>query len=182
MAGAELTLKGGKGFELDKVLKNFEKQKVMMPKILGNLAKNHFVEGFRSGGGQTDASRGGWKKRDTDPGRAILVGPGSGKLKRDIRVKIANFKKIVVGTSSMTQDYSESHNKGTSMTVTAKQRGYFMAKAMESTGTKKAFWTRMIGAETITIPKREFIGKSRSLALKIKKRIIKQINKSWRKK
>lgn len=178
MAGAELILKGNRRLDIDKVLKNFTKAKTAMPMILGNLAKNHFVEGFRTGGGQTDASKNGWKERKTDEGRAVLV--KSGKLRRDIRVKIATPTKIVVGTSSMTEDYAEAHNKGASMTVTAKQRGYFIARYKEASGDKKAFWKNMIGAQTITIPKREFIGKSRSLNLKIKKRITKQIRRSWK--
>lgn len=173
---AELKLIG-KGFEFDKVLKNMSRDKKQMPLILGNIAKNHFLEGFRKGGGQTDASRGGWKERKTDPGRAILV--KSGKLRRDIKVRKATFNKIVIGTGGITKDYAEAQNEGTKMTVTEKQKGYFIAQYNKAKGDKKKFWANMIGAQTITIPQREYIGNSTVLNRKLKKRIIKEVNQSW---
>lgn len=171
---AELKIVGD-GFNLDQVLKGFKKEKKELPTILGNLAKNHFVEGFRKGGGQTDDSAGGWKERGTDPGRAILV--KSGKLRRDIRVRKKSFSRIVVGTGNITTDYAEAHNKGATMTVTKKQKGYFIAQYNKN---KSDFWKRMIGAKTITIPKREYIGHSRELSKKLSKRIHREINRTWK--
>jgi len=50
-------------------VKKMQAAKRRIPRIVGNEAVNHFEEGFRQGGGQTDASIGGWKRRkDPDEG------------------------------------------------------------------------------------------------------------------
>jgi len=100
-----------KGFDLDKKFRFFMHEKKDLPLILGNLAKNHFLEGFEKGGGQTNDSLNGWQQRVIiDGGRAILV--KSGMLRRDIKLKKYSFNRIVVGTSGITQDYASVHNKG----------------------------------------------------------------------
>lgn len=117
-------------FDFKGKLKQFDRFRRQMPKILGNMARNHFLEGFRKGGGQTNASRGGWKKRKPalserqarrDQGRAILV--KSGNMRADIQVRGLGTDRVVVNVINI--PYARYHNFGT-------QR----------------------------IPKREFIGKS----------------------
>lgn len=167
-------------FNLDVVMKKFQRDKKQLPLILGNLAKNHFISGFNSGGGKTNDSISGWKdRRFRDGGRATLV--KSGKLKRDIKVRQKSFRRTVVGTGGMTNDYAEAHNEGTSYAVTAKQRKFFIAQYKNSSGAKKEAWRKMIGAKTITIPKREYIGDSRVLEKKLMNRIYKEVNESWSK-
>lgn len=86
-----------------------------LPTELGNMAKNHFLEGFEKGGGQTDKSAGGWTPRTSrnrsdrrnKRSRAILV--DSGDLRRDIHaiIRAGGFSVITDGT-----DYAEYHNEG----------------------------------------------------------------------
>ena len=167
----------GDGFNIDEVMKSFKKEKSQLPTILGNLAKNHFVEGFRKGGGQTNKSISGWKKRNYDTGRATLV--KSGKLRRDIKVRHKSFNRIVIGTGNITSDYAKAHNEGAKMTVTKKQRGFFIAQYNNSKKNKE-LWKGLIGAKTITIPQREYIGHSTQLNRKIVKRIYKETDRIWK--
>ena len=93
-------------------VKKMQAAKRRIPRIVGNEAVNHFEEGFRQGGGQTDASIGGWKRRkDPDEGRAILVDEED--LKDSIQViGKPDFKKITVGTKGI--PYARRHNEGLS--------------------------------------------------------------------
>ena len=95
-------------------MKELARQKKRLPRVVGNMAVNHFQEGFRKGGGQTDASKAGWKKRKKvrrrrDVGRAILVDTGA--LRKDISVRRANLNRIAVGTKDV--HYAAYHNEGT---------------------------------------------------------------------
>ncbi len=102
-----------------------------LPIRLANSIEKHFRQGFEKGGGQTDASRGGWKPRkNVDAGRGILI--KSGTLRRDVKQREATFQAIRVATSNTTIDYADVHNRGL------------------RSGRGKGF----------TMPKREFIGKS----------------------
>lgn len=91
----------------------FAKLKTTLPRIIANAAKNHFLEGFRVGGGKTDKSRGGWAARKANArrnqGRALLVDKGT--LRRDIDVRRTDFDNIVVGTQ--TANYATYINEGT---------------------------------------------------------------------
>ena len=145
----------GKGFQFYKKIKAFEQTKRDLPLRLGNMAKNHFLLGFRKGGYQTAKSINGWPKRKVDPPgkeRKILIGKGSGILRGDIKVREYKFNRIVVGTSAATQDYAEIHNKGLQ---------------------GKAF-----GKYTFKMPRREFIGRSVELHKKIKNKINSVVKRS----
>lgn len=137
------------------------------PLLLANNTENHFKEGFRKGGGQTNSSLNGWPERQFTKGkgsRNLLIQTGT--LQRDIQKRVVTFSKIVVGTSSLTNKYADTHNEGAKIRVTEKMRKYFWAMHHKSNDkaekeyyknlalTKKAF---------INIPKREFIGMSTKL-------------------
>lgn len=85
-----------------------------LPYLIGNEAKNHFLEGFSKGGGQTDASISGWvkRKKNTDKNkkksRALLV--SSSHLRGDIDTRKTTFQEIVIGTQDT--DYGIYHNEG----------------------------------------------------------------------
>lgn len=85
-----------------------EKNKTMA--VIGEESVNHFVKGFREGGGQTDESKDGWERRRSgiDPGRAILV--KSGDLWQDIDVIRETPSVVVVGTQRI--GYAAEHNEG----------------------------------------------------------------------
>lgn len=133
----------GKGFNFPQKKREVRKLKTDLPRVVANTALNHFLEGFRKGGGQTDAGK--WRERKRtarrNVGRAILVDTGA--LRRDIQIRLTAFRKIVIGTSRII--YARRHNEGLS-----------------------------------GMPKREFLGDSKKLDRKIKKLILKKMDKIFK--
>lgn len=107
-------------FEFDENQKNFKIFKKKVPQLLAVNSVNHFQEGFRKGGYQTDDSLSGWqdrKNKTRSSGRRfgkILVDRGI--LWRDIKKRIVTFANIVVGTGNTTLAYAERHNRGLNIT------------------------------------------------------------------
>ncbi len=138
--------------DLEKIEHSFKEIKSHVPVILGNLAVNHFKEGFRRGGYMTDDSAHGWKERKFTKGvgrRAILV--KSGNLRNDIKLTEADFNRIIIGTTSLTQNYATIHNRGGTIAL---HKG------------------------NIKIPKREFLGHSKILIEKLQKEVMNQYEKN----
>ena len=122
-----------------------------LPRLIANEAKNEFTENFRRQGFKLGAGVKKWKARkgNTDPGRGILIGKGSGKkLFRSIRNIKVSQKKIIVGS---TVHYAGVHNYGLRA---GRGRGFQM-------------------------PKRQFIGHSFYLSSQIRKLILKHVNKGF---
>lgn len=126
-------------FAFKKTTQDLERLKRTLPRIAGEAAKNHFLIGFRKGGGQTDKSISGWKPRATartpragrrSQGRALLV--RSGALRADIAVRGACFNKVAINVVHI--PYAAFHNRGTAR-----------------------------------MPQREFMGKSKALEQKIER-------------
>lgn len=97
-------------------IKEYNKFKQVVPNLIANTVKNHFLAGFRKGGGQTDRSRNGWAKRQQESGkrarrsgRALLVNIGD--LRSDIKTRRVSFRSIVVGTKNI--PYATFINEGT---------------------------------------------------------------------
>lgn len=130
----------GKGFNFPQKKRESKRLKATLPRIVANDALNHFLLGFRKGGGQTDAGKWAPRKRTArrNIGRALLVDTGA--LRRDVKVRLLTFKKIVIGTTRII--YARRHNEG--------------LKGM---------------------PKREFLGDSKKLDKKLKKLILKELDK-----
>ena len=102
-------------FEFKENLRDFKQFERVIPEKIAVNTVNHFQEGFRKGGYQTDDSLSGWEKRKSGArrvGRALLV--DSGDLWKDIKKRIVKFSLIVVGTSSFTSNYADRHNRGLS--------------------------------------------------------------------
>lgn len=119
-------------------------------------SKNHFVEGFRKGGGQTNNSDGGWERRkdSTDnAGRGILV--KSGALSRDIDVLSLGRDRIVIGTKRI--PYAATHNEG----LKIPDRFPVRRKALKFKIKGKDVFAK--SAKGFTMPRREFIGQSDDL-------------------
>ena len=91
--------------------KKLQQSKSQLPRKVGVITRNHFVNSFRRQG-WTDSNLDPWaerKRADKDKRRrAILV--KSGALKRSIRVKSATFRRIAVGSYGIV--YSTRHNRG----------------------------------------------------------------------
>lgn len=135
--------------------KLFHTTKLKLAKILPNTALNHFLEGFEQGGYQTDASQSGWPKRkrmkemkkrgERVPGqvrsvtrdRALLVKTGT--LRRSL--KVTDSSPNLMRVASRGVRYASIHNFG------------LLGKA----------W----GKWPFKMPKREFVGKSKELELKL---------------
>ena len=128
-------------------MKGMEKIKRELPILVANEAKNFFQESFRNQG-FTDENLKPWdkRKRDRDLGRGILIGKGSGKLFRSIRVASKTFEKIVIASN---MPYSAVHNYG----LQSGRRG-----------------------REFTMPKRQFMGPSKVLDKKIHELVTKYIN------
>lgn len=177
------TLRKAKGdFNLDKLSRGFKQEKKELPRKIGNIAEQHFRSGFRKGGGQTNESTGGWKKRKRPaPGRAILV--KSGKLRRDVRLRRYSWNMIRVATSSMTSDYASIHNTGGVIDHPGGTEYGFKSVQDARRGRIQFLRTGrgyiVLGktpAHNIPIPQREFIGRSHKLNRKIGLRIRRETN------
>lgn len=100
-------------YEFPQNIRKFKQLKRDIPELIATNSVNHFQEGFRKGGYQTDESSDGWRKRQSGGrrrSRAILVDRGI--LWRDIKAKVKKWDNIVIGTSNLTIDYAEVHNRG----------------------------------------------------------------------
>ena len=123
---------------------------------------NFFQDSFQNEG-FTDEALEPWEKRksDLDPGRKILV--QSGYLMDSIQVFDKSEQRITFGSDA---EHAEIHNNGGTIriTITAKARRYFWYMFM---ATKNSMWKAMALTKktsiTITIPKRQFIGESKTL-------------------
>lgn len=155
-----LILKKTGDFKLDISVKEYARFRKRIPNILATNSVNHFKKGFTKGGKQTNESIGGWKSRINRKGGNTLVKTGT--LQRDIQKRSVRFESIKVGTSSITQKYAQIHNEGGTIRITAKMRKFFWSQYKE---TGQTFWKNMAlhKSDTITIPKRNFIGDSSSL-------------------
>lgn len=147
-------------FKLDESNKEYARFKKRIPRVIAVNSVQHFKKGFSKGGKQTDGSKSGWTKRQYRKGGNTLVKTST--LQRDIQVKRASFKKIVVGTSNLTSKYAEIHNKGGVIKITSEMRRFFWSQFYK---TKDNYWKNMAlhKSSTITIPKREYIGHSNKL-------------------
>jgi len=139
-----------KKFNFEKKIKEFQKFERTVPKRVGNIALNHFLESWDNEA-FSDGSKGSdpWAKRKrltkqdktTGKRRGILIGQGTGILKGSMRLRPgATFKKIAVGSYGI--EYASRHNRGLS-----------------------------------GMPKRQFVGKSKILDRKIRTLISKEIKK-----
>jgi hypothetical protein len=86
----------------------FEKLKKDLPVILGNEAQNHFLDGFRNQGGQTDASKRGWRLWSGEGTHLV----DEGVLMGDVQRRATRFGRTVVATSAKTKKYAYKHNRG----------------------------------------------------------------------
>jgi len=129
-------------FNLDLKLKRFDLLKRALPKVVGNMAVNHFRDSFRAGG-FTDSAFKAWAPRKKgarrNAGRALLV--DAGHLKNSIVMKESSFEKIRISSEGLS--YATVHNEG--------------GRAGRGRGFK--------------MPKRKFMGNSKKLEKNIKVKI-----------
>lgn len=141
-----------------KMADNLKKDMVRYASVAG---VNFFQDSFQNQG-FTNENFEAWesRKNDLDPGRKILV--KSSFLLNSIQVFDANENQIVYGSDA---EHSEIHNNGgvIKMNITPRARRYFwfMHKA-----TGNDMWKAMALTKkqtmTVNIPKRQFIGESKT--------------------
>lgn len=144
-----------------------------LPMLAGNMALNFFQDSWTRQG-YIDQRYIPWKKRrssETGKSRAILIGKGSGALRRSLRLT-SGPGYFEVGTQL---PYAKIHNEGGTMTVTPRQRAFFWYKHSEAKAkrrkTEAEQWKHLALAKTITIPKRQFMGDSQFLRQRIVKNV-----------
>jgi phage gpG-like protein len=103
----------GKRWNIEQQIKDFKKMKSAVPKRIGNMALNHFLESWDNEA-FSDRSTGDnpWKKRkkEVTPSRGLLIGPGTAHLKKSMEVRSANWSQIVIGSYGI--KYASRHNRG----------------------------------------------------------------------
>ena len=145
-------------FKFGVTKKLFKEQKRTLPIVLGKQAKNFFLDSFRRMG-FTDFNLRRWvpRRKRLPKGRTSprLIESAtlikSGRLRRSIRVDPAKFKLIKIFTELR---YAAIHNFG--------------------------FKGLAFGKNPFKMPKREFIGNSKVLEIKLEKTILKEINKVFK--
>jgi phage gpG-like protein len=151
-----------------------------LPLLVGNEILNFALDNFEAQGFK-DRSVKRWpdRKHDPDTGRAILVGKGSGRLRRSLRITRHAINYVEVGTS---EKYAKPHNEGLAIkvSVTPRSRKFFWAMHYnyKDVDTQKAEMYKALALTkktnlTIQMPERRFIGKSDEL----NKRILNLIEK-----
>jgi len=93
-------------FKLPATIRQFKSKKSILPRQVGNVAKNHFLGSFRDAG-FTDRTLQRWENKQKGGSSNLTK---SGKLRRSIRVKTATFARTVIGTAQVV--YAAIHNFG----------------------------------------------------------------------
>jgi phage gpG-like protein len=141
----------------DQIARNIKQTLSKLPKEIGDLAVNHFLDGFQREGLESEPK---WTPRkgsfgDRTTRRNLLV--KTGKLRRSIRIIRLTPTSVSIGSD---MPYAQIQNEGgiTHPSITAKSRKYFWAM-YKKTGSQ--FWKNMATTKktnlTINIPARPFM-------------------------
>lgn len=175
-------------------LKEFERLKKTLPKIIGNDARAFFQDSFKKQGFD-DSTIEKWKSRKNDKtkrqrGRAILV--KSGRLRRSIKLRHVSWDKILISTDV---PYAEAHNEGSRKVVYVKphkRQNVIRTKVsggFEGTSVKRRSKTIEILGSRVNvsgysykqnIPQRRFMGDSRKLNTIITATLAKEIDRIFK--
>lgn len=160
-----------------------------MPTDLAIVAENYTLERFDKE--NWDGTAWPQRKRDPEAGqgresrRGLLIGEGSGNLRRNIRREVFKDGFFLIAPD----DYAKIHNEGgtiqhpggtdyiviseggeTKAVFVRKQKGAELRKRKRFVGTTKP--------HSIHIPKRQFIGKSKRLSVLMRRRFIKLVEEA----
>ena len=149
----------------------------VVPKRVAAVAERHFKESFRQQG-FTDSSFSRW--RPTKNGKANRTLKKSGRLMNSVRVAHATWNRIQVVAGGQHVPYAKIHNEGGTIHRQATRRAHFRKKHMANTrrGTvmRNATMVRRHQVMMNThIPKRQFMGRSRAMELKMRSVVLKSI-------
>jgi len=106
-----------KRFNIPKKIQQLQRTKATLPRVIGNMAKNHFLESWRneafsdtSTGSNPWAARKTATKQDRRTGKRRNLLVQSGALRRSVRVGSATWSAIRVGSYGI--PYAQRHNRG----------------------------------------------------------------------
>ena len=102
-----------------------------------------------------------WKPRKNKAPGSLMVGKGSGRLKKSIRVTKTTRNSVTIGTDV---PYAQIHNEGGVINKTVKVREHNRKRKGRSEKVK-AHSRKM----NTTIPKRQFIGESKMLLYRVER-------------
>jgi phage gpG-like protein len=156
-----------------------------LPRHIGKLAVDHFRENFMQGGYMDDTLQP-WK-----PSKRIGVGKGASagygtllsarkELYNSIRFAASEGKVVIISSLPHSKIHNEGGTISQNITVTPKMRRFAWAKHYEA-GTADTKWkglalTKKTSiARNITMPKRQYMGKSIELNRQIQERIMKDL-------
>jgi len=150
-------------------LKKYEAEIDSMVNSMGVMAKNHFTANFRKQGFEDETVIPWQKRKKEDVGRGILIGKGSGRLKRSIAFRKKGKWAVVINTGNI--PYAKIHNEGgiinkgaSTKVLNFNKKGGFQRQRTERQRAKTSYSQKVsIGSHTILMPKRQFIGYSGKL-------------------
>lgn len=152
-----------------------------LPDIIGIEGINHFKENFVQEG-FVDQELEKWKPRKSKmaSNRKTLTGESADHLSDSIDYKVNGN----VITFYSDKPYAEIQNEGGTIAVNNNMRSFFWAmyyKANEAGQEDVAEqWKYMALSKTITIEKREFMGDSQQLNLKVESKIIRELDQIFK--
>lgn len=164
--------------ELDELIEKFKQGRVRIIQGAAGKALTFFKNSFRNQG-FTDQTLEKWKERSggvRNNGRGVLM--DRGVLRRGLKIFRADGRGALIGIDESIK-YADIHNEGGEIPITANMRRFFWAMYYKSGGGKgidpedlpeqARFWFAMaLNKEgKIIIPKRKFIGDSKTLEMQL---------------
>jgi phage gpG-like protein len=168
-------------FNFDVILKRMERMKSDLPVRLANQAQNFFVASFDKQGWDNGSVTPWAPRKGKVTNKPILVKTGA--LRRAVSTSIRNatfesVKLVIALPYAAIQNYGGTINKGSREAVLHFNKQGKFAKAKFNKNYSHS-GNVTIGAHTIGIPARQFVGDSATLRVQQKTKIISEINKAW---
>jgi len=147
-------------------INRLQKLYVKFPELAGIEAVNFSKERFRQKN-WLDRTREKWKPRKRKAPGSLMVGKGSGRLKKSIRKVRQTRNSVTIGTDV---PYARIHNEGGDITKTVSVRSHTRKRKGRSTKVKSH--ARKMNT---SIPKRQFVGESAILLRRIERLLQREI-------
>lgn len=161
--------------------------------VAGKMALKFFVDSFNRQAWLDNSSMP-WKQRkgNKDSNRAVLVGKGSGRLRRSLRITSITPTTVTIGSDV---PYAKVHNEGFKGTVSVREHtrnrfssqkvgsGKILKSGKEGMRTMKSIsGSSNVRAHTMrmNMPRRQFMGDSAIMSKQIERQITADIMKAFR--
>jgi len=172
-----------KRFDFSIIEAKLKEAKQHMPDELANMSLKFFDQSFKKQGFEDNIFQH-WKERKKKDKRNRKILIKSGALRRSIMVKYKSFNKIIIGSYL---PYSRIHNEGGTIKreAHAKTLNFHIQKNgksrfVKATSKRANFQADYnVGAYTINMPKRQFMGNSARLRRMQEDKILKMIKRAF---